>query len=31
MELWFEVDEYQILNIMRWFGGFEEKHIKRIY
>jgi hypothetical protein len=26
-----EVDEYQILNIMRWFGGFEEKHVRRVY
>lgn len=31
IELWIEVDEYKILNIMRWFGGYEESYLKRIY
>ena len=31
MELWVDIDEYKILNIMRWFGGYEEKHLQKIY
>lgn len=31
MELWANIDEYKILNIMRWFGGSEEKHLQKAY
>lgn len=31
MEIWIEVDEFEILNIMRWFQGDEEKNISRIF
>jgi hypothetical protein len=31
LELWVEVDEYQILNLMRWFGGHEEHRLQTLF
>ena len=31
LELWIEVEEYKILNMMRWFGGNEEEHWQNYY